>query len=273
MKAARNVPSSSKQFPLAALLAAVGLTATAALLPGATPRAVAQQAPTPSTETQPTTADLGPIVTVSGEGRISVIPDRAVVRLGATAQRESAVFAQNTVNTTVARATEAIKELGVEGLVMQTSAVSLSPVYDYRNRRSTDEPPTLLGYRASLAITVRVDDIEAISKVIDTAMEQGVNEMNALSFTLIDDRAPRREALAESVAEAQTKAETIANALGGELGELVEVQEAGTVPPTLKAGGGQMIAEMARAAPVAAPVLPGEIEITARVQITYRLVR
>lgn len=214
-----------------------------------------------------------PVVTVAGEGRVTMTPDRAVISLGATSQEDTAVKAQNTVNNIVRRATEAIEQLELEGLVVQTSRVSLRAVYDRRNMRSNNEPPELVGYAASLTISVRVDDIAGVSKIIDEAMEQGVNQMNGISFTLADDRDAQRDALSNAVADARSKARTIAGALGMPLGELIEVREAGTDRPEPRGSGGmaRSMMSMDAASPVPTPVEAGEIEVTARIQMTYRL--
>jgi len=212
-----------------------------------------------------------PVVTVMGQGRFAATPNRATVTLGAEFQDDSAVQAQSRVNATVERITSAIRELEVEGLMMQTSAINLSPVYTW-NQRANQRERQLEGYRASIALTVRIDEIDRVGAVIDAAMEAGANEMRGVSFGLVDDSDAKGEAMQDAVREAQRKAEKIASTLGMRLGDLVEVQEAGAVRPITEGRGGTRAMSMqaeARMAPT--PIEAGELEVTASVQLTYRL--
>lgn len=206
-----------------------------------------------------------PVVTVSGEGTVSVKPDRATVSLGAWHQADTAIEAQSRVNAIIDEATKAIRELEIEGLMIQTSGLSLSPVYDYQR----DREPRITGYRASINLSVRVDDIDRTGTVIDAAMKTGANQLQGVAFSLKDDSGARRDALRRAVEDARMKAETIADALGRPLVGLVEVQEQGVSVPVISRGVESMRSMAADSAPT--PIEAGEIEVSANLQITYNL--
>ncbi|XOV76315.1 MAG: SIMPL domain-containing protein [Phycisphaerales bacterium] len=119
-------------------------------------------------------ADM-PVVTVGGSGSVSVKPDRATIRLGAWHEADTALEAQSRVNEIISKATEAIRELDIEGMVIQTSGLSLSPVYDYQR----NQEPRITGYRASITLSVRIDDIDRTGTVIDAAMKTGETSSKA----------------------------------------------------------------------------------------------
>jgi len=206
-----------------------------------------------------------PVVTVSGKGSVFVKPDRATVSLGAWHQAETAIAAQSRVNEIIDEATKAIRDLEIEDLMIQTSGLSLSPVYDYQR----DREPRIIGYRASITLSVRIDEIDRTGTVIDAAMRTGANQLQGVTFSLKDDSGARRDALRRAVENARMKADTIADALGRPIVGLVEVQEQGVSVPILSRGVESMRTMAADSAPT--PIEAGEIEVSANLQITYNL--
>jgi uncharacterized protein YggE len=209
-------------------------------------------------------ADL-PTVSVSGKGSVFVKPDRATVSVGAWHQAETALEAQSRVNEIIAEATSQIREVQAEGMVIQTSGLSLSPVYDYQR----NQEPKIIGYRASIMLSVRIDDIDKTGTVIDAAMKTGVNQMHGVSFSLKDDSAARRDALRKAVHDARQKADAIADALNRPIRELLEVSEQGVSVPTLQRNTESFRTMAADSAPT--PIEAGEIEVSASVNISYSL--
>ena len=68
--------------------------------------------------------ETGPVVRVVGEGQAAREPDRAVVTVGASAQASTAAEAQGRVNKALDGTLEALKGLGVEGMVLQSGGYS-----------------------------------------------------------------------------------------------------------------------------------------------------
>ncbi|MFG0293953.1 MAG: SIMPL domain-containing protein [Phycisphaerales bacterium JB050] len=204
-------------------------------------------------------------VSVSGKGTVSVKPDRATVSVGAWHQAETAIEAQSRVNEIIEEATKEIRKVKAEGMLIQTSGLSLSPVYNYQR----DKEPKIIGYRASIMLTVRIDDIDKTGAVIDAAMETGVNQMHGVSFSLKDDSGARRDALKKAVQDGRQKAEAIADALGRPIQDLIEVSEQGVSVPIINRGIESYRTMAADSA--ATPIEAGEIEISASVNISYSL--
>jgi len=81
------------------------------------------------------------------------------------------------------------------------------------------------------------------------------------------------QALALAVADASSKAQIIAQALGQRLGDAIHVGEAGTITPSPmpRAVGARAEMMVAEADFFSVPVHSGELEIVARVQVTFTL--
>jgi hypothetical protein len=215
-----------------------------------------------------------PAVVVSGQGVVRSAPDEATVRLGVTAQETKADAAQEQVNRVANAILEGVRDLGIGDDAVQTSQLTLHPVYaDAQPRRvpgqSDDGEPRIVGYRASNVVSVRLTDLAKIGPVIDAGIASGANQVQGVDFQLRDDAVQRRQALAAAVKEAHAKAETIAAALGRELGPVQRVEEGGVSIQTPRF---ERAAMSFRAdASASTPVSAGEVEVNASVTVVYRL--
>lgn len=210
-----------------------------------------------------------PSITVLGQGEAEARPDRAVVRLGAVAQAAEAAAAQQQVNQTVRKAIDQIKALGIPAERIQTSGISLHPVYSQVQPRPGQEgafEPKITGYQASNTVRVQVDDLSKIGGVIDAGVGAGANQVQGVSFELQDDTAQKRAALTVAARRARAKAEAIADAMNVRLGQVVEVLEGGGGPvyPMMDMGRVAMSAE-------GAPVEPGQVRVEATLTVRYRI--
>ena len=206
-----------------------------------------------------------PSLTVSGNGEVRVAPDEATVRLGVTRQAANARQAQDQVNEVAQRILDAVTRLNVPKEQIQTSQLTLSPVYE------GDRPgqaPRIVRYQASNVITVRLEKLALVGPVIDAGLQAGANQLEGVSFGLREDRAARDRALRQAVEEARAKADVLAEALGVQILGVLEAQEGGfNVRPVFAE-----TAMMARGGAMdATPVSPGEVTVNATVTIRYRI--
>jgi uncharacterized protein YggE len=206
------------------------------------------------------------LLSVTGTGEARVAPDVATVRLGITRQGPSATTVQGQVNEVAQGILEAVTRLGIDRKFIQTSRLTLQPIYAPQ-KPDNPEPPRIVAYRASNIVSIRVEDLSKSGPVIDAGLKAGANQLEGIHFGLKNELPAREEALREAVREAQAKANTIAAGLGVRLGKVHEVQEGGVSIVQPYAGGGMLM--RAEAAPT--PVSPGEITVNATVTVRYRL--
>lgn len=211
---------------------------------------------------------------VSGRGEVRTDPDVATVNLGVTAQAADAGEAQAEANRIAQAILDAVGKLGIEASAVQTSSLSLYPVYDNRRPREGQiEPqqPEIVGYRASNVVSVRLTDLEKIGPVIDATVGAGANEVQGVSFSLEDDAEARQQALTRAVKEARGKAETMAAALGRKLGPVMQVEEAGLSIERPEMARQEMSFRMAANDAASTPVSSGQIGVSAGVEVMYYL--
>src|SRR5689334_3633125 len=109
-------------------LGAVGLIALAIIAAptlNATPR---------SALAADTTGTNEHVITVSGTGKVTVKPDVADVNLGVTTQANTAKAARDDAATKMNAIIAALKTLGIADEDIQTSNISINPVYDYNSK-------------------------------------------------------------------------------------------------------------------------------------------
>ncbi len=203
---------------------------------------------------------------VTGEGRASAAPDLALIRIGVETRAETAEAAMAENARQAGAVIEAAKARGVAAKDIQTSDLSIWPVYeDYRSGEA--RPPKLVGFQVSNQVSVRLRDLAAAGEAIGALVSVGANRMNGIDFGFADDGALRDEARRRAVADAKRKAELYAEAAGVRLGPIKRIEEAGFVSgprPMMRAA-----AMMDEAA--APPIEAGESEISASVSIVWEI--
>ncbi|MDO8452293.1 MAG: SIMPL domain-containing protein [bacterium] len=206
-------------------------------------------------------------LTVTGEGKVTVVPDTAMVSLGVVASQTTISAAQNQANTAINNITTTLKSLGIDSKDIKTSNYSISPQYDYRDSGS---PNRITGYQVNVSVSVTVRDIDKINDVIDRSTAAGANTVGGILLTIDEDKQKElvQQARGEAIKEAKSKAESLAKAAGITLGRIVNIQE----------GGSSIIRPMYDVAFKALPISgggeptqiePGSTDITSSVTLFY----
>lgn len=168
------------------------------------------------------------LFTVSGEGKVTVVPDTGIVDLGINLTRPTVKSAQTEVNNIINKISADTKKLGVDSKDLKTSNYSIYPEYDYRTGTGK-----ITGYRVQASITIRVRDLEKINQVIDSGTAGGANTVSGIQLTVDEEKQKDllKQARELAVKEAKTKAESLASAAGITLGRIINVQESENNPP------------------------------------------
>jgi uncharacterized protein YggE len=210
-----------------------------------------------------------PVIRVSGEGKVAVKPDMAILNLGVVREADTAREALNANNEAMARIIETMKEAGVAGRDLQTSGFSIQPRYFYPKRNAErEEPPKIVGYTVSNQLTVRIRDLENLGAVIDRSVTLGANSNGNIVFANDDPSEAISSARAEAMKDARQRAETLARAAGAELGMLLEISENFSRPMPQ---GIQRARFAAEAADAAVPVESGENSYSVTVQASWSI--
>jgi uncharacterized protein len=226
--------------------------------------AVAQSYPDAPPARQPWPAT----VEVTGQAKVSEIPDRVYIDIGVTTQAQKSETAAAENATRLSAVITAMKRAAGPGAQLTTTEYSISPNYNYPRDGGT---PTVVGYTVSNAVEVRLDDLRRIGPVIDAATQAGSNDVQGIRFALRDEEGARNEALREAALKAREDAETLAGALGLRVVGVRSVTEQGpAVMPMYPEGGLRLYAQVT-AARAPTPVETGTVDVSATVALTVEV--
>lgn len=234
------------------------LIAAAAALP-----AMAQPEPPHPPGPRPATFVL------SGEGTASAAPDMAVVTSGVVSQGDTARAALDANTAAMQKLIDSLKAAGIEAKDIQTSGFSVQPRYVYSQRNDgQQEPPRIVGYEVRNNVTVRVRDLSKLGAILDSAVTEGSNQIDGLSFDISNKAALLDEARRKAFADAKAKAEIYAQAAGVKLGRLRDLSETGGAFPPPRPVMMRMEAAKAQAD---VPVERGEQELQVNITVTWEI--
>ena len=199
-------------------------------------------------------------IVVVGEGSVSTAPDMAVVNIGVSREARKAGDALSEASAAMDTVLARISGAGIEPRDVQTTNVSLSPLWQHNNDGSA---PRVTGYVATNDLSVRVRDLDALGGLLDAVVGDGANALNGISFAVADPRPLEDQARIEAVHDAITKAGLLASAAKITLGPIQSISEAGAAPPEQPMFRGAMMEA------AAVPVAAGEIDIHQSVTIVF----
>lgn len=227
------------------------------------------------------------VLTVTGEGRSTGEPDMAVFSAGVTTQGATAAEALGANSRAMTRVIAELKRAGIAERDIQTSNLSISPVYRDPNRdamiaaRVRGEPyvspppeaqiPTIIGYTANNSVSVRQRRLGDYGKTIDTLASAGANQINGPVFQLEKPQPALDEARRDAIADARRKAALYAAAAGLRIVRIVSIAEGGGYygpPPQVRFREAMAVSAPP---PPPAPVQPGEMETNATVAVVFEL--
>jgi uncharacterized protein len=204
-------------------------------------------------------------VEVTGEGSVGAAPDFAGVTLGVTNTGKTAGEAM-AANAKAANAlVSLIKSEGVAPADIQTSEVSISPMFSQPSP-GQQTAPTITGYSVSNNVAVTLRDISRLGSLLDKAVTAGANSVYGIGFGHNDPGALLDKARPLAVADARRKADIYASAGGARIGRLmVLTEEPGRQPPVTYARA------YATAASAPTPIEAGEDKLTVTVTARFEL--
>ena len=221
----------------------------------------------------PVIAPGNTMLSLSAQGQSFSAPDLAVFTAGVTGSGKTAAAALAANSAKMNEVFAALKKAGIAEKDIQTSNLSLNPVYaDMSGQRNVDpleqRVPPIIGYQVNNTVNVRQRKLEDFGKVIDTLVTAGANQVNGPNFQVDDQDAALDEARNAAMKKARDRASLYARAAGLRVVRILTISESGGYvpqPPILYARAA--MADMASAPPVAA----GEVSLTMNVSVTFEL--
>ena len=205
---------------------------------------------------------------VTGEGKVSVVPDVAILSLGVEAQAVTVAEAQSQASVAMDAVARELDNYGITKKDIKTQRFSIYPIRKWIRDR---EEEVLVGYLVNNMVTAKVRKVEDTGVIIDAIAVAGGDyiRINSIAFTVDDPTAYHTEVREKAMADAEAKAKQLADAADVKLGKPTYISESGGFIPVPR----EEVFRAPAPAPgqAATPISPGETEIRLTVQVTYSI--
>ena len=233
----------------AVLVAGVAMVDTLDLLSGDT-----------SAEAEP----KGKIVTVTGNGAVTVKPDIGYLSVGVETSDKDAKKAQEMNKVAMDNLIKMLKSKGITDKDIKTTNYTVWKGIDY-NKAPADQVEV---YHVNNMVEITITKLDQAGAIIDECVAQGANVSNGVRFAVKDKDAYYQQALKAAMEQANTKATSIMDTFGAKPGKPWRVTEVPQYDGPIAYGGDAMESKAMSASPTT-PIMAGEMEIRAQVTVEY----
>jgi uncharacterized protein YggE len=167
-------------------------------------------------------------ISVKGQGTVTTAPDIAYLNMSVQVRKLRLDSAQQEVGNVVQRFLGLTTSLGIERSLVQSTGAVIRPDYEWDKTTRTQK---LVGYTSERQLQVEVKDLEQLGKLIEGAVNAGVNRVSPPRFDSTKRKELYREALALAAADARENASVLAETLDAKLGEALSVSAGNNYQP------------------------------------------
>ena len=204
-----------------------------------------------------------PQIAISGEGKVKVTPDIAIITLGVQNSGKEAKEVKIQNDVVIDKVLKYIKKFNIPASDYQTTQVSLNKNYDYEKKKYT--------YEANQTITITLKDLSKYDLLMMDVMETGINKIDGVEFKSSKIEQFETEARKKALLNAKKKAEDYLSVLPGQkLGKAILISDNSSTYypiPVLYAKG----TVMSETADVRETLAVGEIEVISNVNVSFVL--
>ncbi len=216
------------------------------------------------------------LITVSGNGEVSVVPDKVVFTLGVETWDKDLSIAKKENDIRTGKIIDIAKRYKIGEKDIQTDYIRVEPRYKhgYEHRE-------FIGYVVQKTIVITLRDTSRFEGLLSDVLEAGANYLHGVQFRTTELRKYKAQARSLAINNALEKAKTMANELGQNVGKPFKIQEepSGWWSWYNSFRGAQWREGMAQAAmqiPGGSPVSGssialGQIKVNARVTVSFEL--
>ena len=211
-----------------------------------------------------------PHISVTGTAEIKTIPDQMIWNITVTTKNPSASEVGKLHERNVSDAIDFVKNHGVEEKNIQTSNMRLDENWVYRSKSNVME-----GYLATTTIVFKSEDFATYTDLWIGLSGLETAKIGGVYFDTSKRQDLQNQARLQAAQAAKSKAEALTSALGSTLHEALTIEEDlginegyGRIQPMRNM---VMSAATAESEEQGTAIAPGQISITSRVNVTFRI--
>ena len=209
-----------------------------------------------------------PSIHVQGQASLFKPSNELQIQLSVVTSEKTAQEAVSANQVKMNKMLSALRELGLEENEIQTQRFSINPLYSQAPRNPPENwRAEINGYEVRNSLLVKTGKMDHAGKIIDVAVQNGVDQIDSLSFGLRDAQEFRQEAIAAAVAKGISEANFVAAAANVQLGRIINIDVTLHEPPHYP----QRFALMKAAPIMETQIVPGSVETQASVSMTFEI--
>lgn len=158
-----------------------------------------------------------PQITVSGEGKVKVVPDQATVTATVETKGNNAKDVKKQNDDQMDAVLKLIKKMNVAAADYRTQRVALNPQYDYEKKKTS--------YNATQTVEIIVRDLNKYDELMEGLVSQGINRIDNVVFQSSKLAQYESEARKLAMKEAKHKAEDYVSVLGQKVGKAMTISD------------------------------------------------
>lgn len=203
-----------------------------------------------------------PQISVTGEGKVKIVPDQAVINVGFQNTGKDAKEVKNLNDEVVDKVIKFLKKSGIPATDYKTTNVSLNKNYDYEKKKNN--------FMANQSLTITLKDLSKYDELMMGLNDVGVNSINGVEFKSSKMEEYERDARKKAIVDAKQKAQDYVSVLNQKIGKAILITDNSqnyAPQPMYKVN---MMA-MADSAGTRETLAVGELEIVTNVSVTFAL--
>jgi uncharacterized protein YggE len=158
-----------------------------------------------------------PMINVSGEGKIKVVPDQALVSISLETKGTNAAEVKKENDIKMDAVMKYIKKANIAKEDFQTQRVSLNPNYDYDKKKHN--------YLATQSVQILLKDLSKYDALVDGLVEIGINRIDNVEFKSSKFTLLQSDARKLAIKDAKAKAEDFVFVLGQKVGKAITISD------------------------------------------------
>jgi len=206
-----------------------------------------------------------PQISVSGEGKISVTPDEAIISVAVENTGKDATEVKKKNDEIIDKVLKLIKKSGIPSADYQTQQVNLYKNYDYIAKKHS--------FVANQSLSIHLKDLSKYNQLMMDLLDSGINSIQGVAFKSSKIKEFERQARKNAIEDAKQKAADYVSMLPGQkVGKALQISDQSFTNYPRPVFAEMKTMAMADTAETSRETLAvGEIEISATVAVIFVL--
>lgn len=164
-----------------------------------------------------------PLVTVSGQAEVMVVPDEVAFNLRVVSLDKDLLKAQAKNDEVVTKLMALARIFQVPAESVQTDYINLDTRYS--DEEATKKPSVFLGYTVTKKVVILLRDVSKAEQMLSEIFKSGISHIDSVDFRSTQIRKYKDQARAQAMKAAQEKASAMAREIGQTIGKAYSIEE------------------------------------------------